>query len=725
MSAENISAELIDRLIGPNRGLNGKMATAISPHTNGTIEPVGETLAEAKAVAAALIQAEDGSEAIRSALTNPDTIGSLVLISTKDSAVYESLLIDLRNKARVRDVQGLERAVRDAKRQHEKTRKVTRIDNGSVLARVRSALDDAPVPEDAVVPMGWRLGPFAVARERTTTDESGAATNSLEVIAPAPVVIAGRLANVNDGTEAMRLAWRRDSMWRQATINRDVIANARELVKVSGLGLPVTSGTSGDLVKYLAAYESVNLADMPRARVSHQLGWQGEQGSEGFLWGRTLIKPDGSEAIEIDLDSIAPSDWQDDWLAFRGDGDGDEQLAEGFVAVGSFEDWRNAVAVIADYPSVLIALYASLAAPLLEILGCQNFVVDWSHMTSTGKTTVLRLAASAWGSPDERTSAAAMQTWDVTRVWLERAAATLHSIPLILDDTKRARKADFVAQTIYDIVSGRGRGRGSPLGTRRTLTWRTVLLSSGEQRITDFSQDGGTRPRVLELWGVPFGRTDQQTGAVVQRLNVMILQHFGHAGPRFVQYLLKHRDQWPRWREELRQTQNVFLDKAADNPFAGRIAEPMAVLTITEALACAALELPWGFRDTANGLWESLAGEASEADRSIAALDYVMSWAVGHQDHFYGRSGEDMPNGGWVGRWDAEAWTWIGFLPDRLSAVLDAGQFDTESTIRLWRDRGWLLLMPDGRRYQARVGGVSCRLVAIRRDAISGGHDDA
>lgn len=712
MSIGTDPAELIDRLISPN----GKHA-----HTNGVSDSGdGDSLAEARATVAELRKASDGPAAIRDALGNPGTMEAIVLVASKDRAAYESLRLSLRTTAKAEDVKALDRAVSDAQKQQQKNRSVTRIDNGSVLARVRSTLDDAPVPEDAVVPHGWRLGPFAVARERTSKDDTGATKSEIDLIAPAPVVIAGRLTNDSDGTESIRLAWRRDGHWAQRTVNRDQIASTQELVKVAIYGLPVTSVSGKNLVHYLADFEAANLHDLPRARISHLFGWQGSMGVGGFLWGTTFLKPDGRDQVDIDIDTIDPSEWQSDWLAFRGKSAGEKQLAEGYVAGGEFGDWREAVAQIADYPSVLIALYASLAAPLLEILGCQNFVVDWSHMTSTGKTTVLRLAASVWGAPDERVASSAMQTWDVTRVWLERAAATLHSIPLILDDTKRARKADFVAQTIYDIVSGRGRGRGSINGTQELATWRTVLLSTGEQRITDFSQDGGTRPRVLELWGMPFGGTDQKTGAVVQKLTASLFQHFGHAGPMFVRFLMQHRDNWPAWREQFRATQRVFLDRAKDNPFAGRIAEPLAVLTMAEALGCAALELPWGFKETASGLWDALASEAGEADRAKVALEHVIGWAVGHQEQFYGRSGEDMPTGGWVGRWDDGSWQWIGFLKDRIATVLRDAEFDVESTIRLWRDRGWLLLDEDEKRmHRSRIGDASFRLVTIRREALT------
>lgn len=132
-------------------------------------------------------------------------------------------------------------------------------------------------------------------------------------------------------------------------------------------------------------------------------------------------------------------------------------------------------------------------------------------------------------------------SWDVTRVWIERASGVLSGLPLLLDDTKRARKPQLVAQTLYDVASGRGRGRGSIKGTRRSGNWRTVLLSTGEQPAVNFSEDGGTRGRVLTLWGPPFGRADDKTAALVGRLDLAVRQNYGHAGPRFIQFIMAHR----------------------------------------------------------------------------------------------------------------------------------------------------------------------------------------
>jgi hypothetical protein len=45
------------------------------------------------------------------------------------------------------------------------------------------------------------------------------------------------------------------------------------------------------------------------------------------------------------------------------------------------------------------------------------------------------------------------------------------------------------------------------------------MLSTGEAPATSFTNDGGTHGRVLTLWGHPFGRADETTAPVVQRVN--------------------------------------------------------------------------------------------------------------------------------------------------------------------------------------------------------------
>jgi len=221
------------------------------------------------------------------------------------------------------------------------------------------------------------------------------------------------------------------------------------------------------------------------------------------------------------------------------------------------------------------------------------------------------VAASVWGCPDEVQPNAAIHTWDVTQVWAERAAAVSSGLPLVLDETKRARHPQVIPSMIYMVVSGQGRGRGSVESLARTRAWNTVLLSSGEAPATSHSEAGGTRTRCLELRGLPFGAQDDATGILTRELNAVVRDHYGHAGPMFVRHLLKLRPKW----DDLRQRYNAeikrYRDSAPGSPEADRLAQSFAVIAVAVPLVHDALKLPW------------------EAAAGIAALDQVWPDIIG------------------------------------------------------------------------------------------------
>lgn len=256
-------------------------------------------------------------------------------------------------------------------------------------------------------------------------------------------------------------------------------------------------------------------------------------------------------------------------------------MAAGFHQKGDLAGWQDAVFCLADHPRALCALFAGLAPPLLMILGASNFVMDLANRTSTGKTTAQRVAANLWGRPDEKEHGV-MGTWDATRVWLEQASAALNGLPLILDDTKRAKNPAMVAELIYTVAQGRG--RGTKLSISTSSTWRTVLLGSGETPACSFTQDGEVRTRVLELRGAPFGADNAQARRVMEGLNLGLLDHYGHVGPAYVAWLLKNRDQWP---EFVRQYRAVceYLASGALSAEGSRLAQAFGVLVMAEALA--------------------------------------------------------------------------------------------------------------------------------------------
>lgn len=584
-------------------------------------------------------------------------------------------------------------------------------------------LPDAPIPT-LIVPDGYKL----------ESDKTlGQVPNTLgflvmEPIAFGALLITGRTKDVDGENEGVRVSWKRGGPWRHKIVDRGVVANSRELVSLANSGFPVTSSDAKSQVEYFAKFEAANFAALPVARTASHLGWQGEGGELGFLVGRDFIATDGS-AVEIQTrgDSM---DWTNGAITFRGGGAGDEQIVGGYHCAGSLDKWIEAVEQVARFPRVLSTIYASFAAPLLQILGLPNFILDLSARTSQGKTTTQRAAASVWGDPDERKPSSSLQTWDITKVGVERVSAILNGIPLILDDTKRAKLPGIIAEVLYAVTSGRGRVRGSLTGLQTSKTWHTILISSGEQPVTSFTNDGGTRMRTLEIQGAPFGREDPETGKIVQLFNLAILSNYGHAGRRYVSWLMENLSERDEWKSEINRRAEEYI-RTAPNDRAGRLAIYAATIAQAASLAHSALDLPWTFEDPLERLWAEISGEAEDAVGARRALRYLLSWAWANECRFIGREQENhkgvpvAPAAGWIGRWDRdEDYEFIAFYPHHVEDILRAQKFNPDAVLGEWRERGWLRVKGDGQsrftdEHRLRGEIKRARLITVLRAGIN------
>jgi putative DNA primase/helicase len=582
-------------------------------------------------------------------------------------------------------------------------------------------IPDSPLP-DVIIPHSYSLDERATCR---VVEDINGVPQPL-AIAYAPMLITGRLQSVDDYGQWLRLAWKRSGAWQHTDVDRGVAMNANKLIELASQGFPVATDNAANVAHYLHEFEALNYPSLPTAQMATRLGWQGEQGAYGFLCGRTLARADEIVTID-DLSSVPTTQWDAKWIAFHGNAMGDEQIVDGFHQRGTYEAWCEAVKPIMAYPRMRIGFYGSFAVPLLEILRIPNFVMDWSARTSVGKTSTLRVVASPWGCPDElRVGESILFSWNATKVWTERAAAVMNGLPFILDESKLAAKG-VVPSVLYMIANGIGKGRGNPKGLAVAKRWRTMLFSTGEMPITGYSEDGGSRMRCLAIRGYPLGAKNDTTLKIVSELNAALSLNYGHAGPRFVQWLLQRRAEWPSWEIEYAKHKRHFLNLSADEA-SYRLSGYAASIALAAELVHEALDLPWEkFPAITDDLWTSIIDEASGAAGDVRALRDVMSWAWSHEESFYGRHVIDRngdprpPAGGWSGKWDkGDDWKEIAFLPTTLKDVLHDYGYEPEAIIALWNEQGWLVRNTDDRHATkvVHLGSGKTRMYVIERGTV-------
>lgn len=547
----------------------------------------------------------------------------------------------------------------------------------------------APVSANAIMPLCWRVENGHIGRIQKNGD-----VQFFSSVLTEPIFIKSRLRDVHAGLELVELAHRRIDGWQVITVGRTVIADRSKIITLAGRGLPIDSNNANGVIQFLADYLETNGREIGCRPVTHQCGWHNN--FTRFVLGDTVVVP--AVAGSCQADGFPGSNSTE--IVFRGADDGDDQLAGVYRSAGSLENWRSAIAELAGYPKAILLLLASLSTPLLRLFNVPNYFIETCGPTSTGKTTAIMVAGSAWGRPSLRTRDSVIDSYDNTRTWNSRAMEVRNDLPNFVDDTKTARRKEQVVQMIYDIASGRGRGRGSREGTRVTDHFSTASISSGETPATSFTQDAGARARAIILWGSPFGRADAANGTVVRRIMSAIEGNFGHAGPAFVQYLLNYQEKWNSWLQRFQQLQGQYVRLAGDNSVVGRQAQHFALLAVTAEIACHAGVLTWVPFDPIAPLWNELIGEAETADTATEALRLAIGWAQSNAAKFIGQlsNPDHPPHSGYAGRWDKdESWEYLAFFPQTLKEVLQREGHDYGAVVRAWRDLGLIRTIPSRR----------------------------
>ncbi|PLY35326.1 DNA primase [Pectobacterium carotovorum] len=255
-------------------------------------------------------------------------------------------------------------------------------------------------------------------------------------------------------------------------------------------------------------------------QISHTTGWQCG----------AYIMPDG----DIIGSPLQP-------VLFRGR----SAAAGGYAVKGSATSWRDSIAQLAQgNPSMMTAIAAALAAPLIGLSESDGFGLHFYEQSSAGKTTTANVATSLYGDPD-----ALKLTWYGTALGIANEAEAHNDGLLPLDEVGQGSDARSVSTSAYTLFNGVGKLQGAREGGNRELKrWRTVAISTGEMDMETFLTSAGIKSKagqLVRLLNLPLEKAQQFHGHKSGKDHADALKaayriNHGAAGREWIRYLAHH-----------------------------------------------------------------------------------------------------------------------------------------------------------------------------------------
>jgi putative DNA primase/helicase len=279
-----------------------------------------------------------------------------------------------------------------------------------------------------------------------------------------------------------------------------------------------------------------------------------------------------------------------------------------FRQLGTLESWQNNVARYAIGNSRLVlALSAAFAGPLVGPCFAEGGGLHFKGASSTGKSTALHVAGSAWGGGDDANGY--VRSWRATANGLEGVALG-HSDTLLCLDELAQLPAKDAGEAAYMLANGAGKSRSSRDGSaRKAAKWRVLFLSSGEIGLADkVGEDGrgkklaaGQQVRIVDVAadaGAGMGMFENLHGfasaeTLARYLRSATQQHYGIAARQYLAAIVPEIDDL---RARIDPMMKAFCEQyvpAGADGQVERVAQRFALVAVGGELAQQQGILPW------------------------------------------------------------------------------------------------------------------------------------
>jgi putative DNA primase/helicase len=491
-----------------------------------------------------------------------------------------------------------------------------------------------------------------------------------KLITSTPPFITKQFKDIENSEISYELSFGKNNHITKIPVQAIDIADTKNIINLSSKGLDVDTVNRLEVVNFISMFKRINELETEKtvSRLGHVKG--------------RFIHP----LINSDVELVIHED-------------GYKRLASAFKTKGTLQDYSDTVfKQVKNSPMAMMVIYASLGSILLNDFDVEPFIEDISGKTSTGKTTVLKVGSSVWGTND------LISEWNTTKVNVERKASMMNSFPLIYDDTRKAPVYQL-ADIVYQFSGGRSKGRGNIHSIDVEKTWKNILISTGETSIVEYDNGkGGMSARVITLQDNPLN-DDVDLNALYDGLE----NNYGHLGLAFIEQYEKHKVEY---KESFKGHAKLFVEKAGDNEVMQRLGRPFALLQTSAEILNDIEGFEHNLYSTVQCAYESMKESNKSIDKPKQLLVEVLEYMQANRNNIIGEGYPELYSGEIKGIYKNSM---LGVQSETLKNLLG---HELTTIVKEWDSRNYLI--NDGKRLQKQVKhkGQRSMVYAINEEII-------
>lgn len=477
--------------------------------------------------------------------------------------------------------------------------------------------------------------------------------------------------NLETGLEKIKIAFYYKDKWNTVIVDKSVISSTQSIIKLSDLGIAVTSENAKALIKYLSEIENLNKDIIPIKTSISRLGW-----FEG-----DVLAPYNQE-YEFDNEKDIP------------------YLREKFGESGELKDWIDFFKERRKYNVISRLIMASaVASILLKRIKQSGFTLHIWGESEYGKTVACMVGQSIFGNPSQNDNKGIGINFNLTNAGLEYKLNLYNNIPLFINEMQHQKDAKDYDKLLFMISEGKGKSRSTKNGgIARENSWNNVVITNGEKNIIKDNSNAGAYNRCIscEITEYSFEALSEVADFVKENYGTPIRQ------------ILKHLDEY-----DCKAIYKEKMDLLKDQDITNKQKILEAIIMLGDKIVTDIL-----FKDNfylTEKDFENKTVRKKDVAIEERAYEAVKDWFISEQRHFLEETSQDVETQDVkveiYGRKLKDGF--VAMIPNILKKVLSDNSYDYSEVLNAWKRKGYIQYEKGRNTKNVRINGTNSKCIVL------------